>query len=531
MTSAPDLSPGRAKLPQATPSILTGRQWLGRRGNPAIAVTLGLLLFAAAWLAHLSYTSLSPPTDNIEQLNWVNALEWGYYKHPPLPTWLIWLPVQLFGANAWTSYVAGAALTLGSMGLLWWLVAQLRGRRFATLALLAVLCISYYNARLYAYNHNIVLMLLSTLSAAFCWKACDTGRQRWWSALGVVLGLGMLTKYQIAVTMTSVFVYWLSQRGWRDFAQRRGLLSAALIALLMFVPHLLWLRTHDFGPIQYAVDSALGARLSPLERLLESSNWLADQLLNRALAAWVLLATVVVYLRRYLAMPVRPPHDALEAPRDEAGRALLLSWGLVPLLFMPLVCAAGGSILQMQWGAPFMLFAVPAAMELTSRWVQWWRWPLRAALTSFVIIQLLLLTASHLTSGRGPIALRDQHWRSFDSRALARELELKAQGELRGRPICIISGPTALAGALALQLSDHPLVLIDGRKDRSPWIKVERPLRCGTIQLQQGLPLPGGKPVGAQFPDLWWRVLGPEASAPVVADAEKQPAPRTWPPA
>src|SRR5438132_872900 len=116
-------------------------------------VALGLLLFAAVWLSHLSYTSLSPPADNIEQLTWLHSLEWGYYKHPPLPTWLIWVPAQLFGGHAWTSYAAGAAFTLGSVGLLWYLLSQLRGRRHATLSLLAVLCITYYNERLYYYNH------------------------------------------------------------------------------------------------------------------------------------------------------------------------------------------------------------------------------------------------------------------------------------------------------------------------------------------------------------------------------------------
>ena len=87
----------------------------GRRGSvlssasPGHWIALLLLLFGAVWLAHLSYTSLSPPTDNIEQLTWVGALEGGYYKHPPLPTWLFWVPVQLFGVTAWTSYVVGAA--------------------------------------------------------------------------------------------------------------------------------------------------------------------------------------------------------------------------------------------------------------------------------------------------------------------------------------------------------------------------------------------------------------------------------------
>ena len=106
--------------------------WLRSRDNAGLMVAAGLLLFAAVWLAHLSYTSLSPPTDNIEQLTWLHSLEWGYYKHPPLPTWLIWVPAQWFGANAWTSYVTGAAFTLGSMGLLWNLLSRLRGHRYAT---------------------------------------------------------------------------------------------------------------------------------------------------------------------------------------------------------------------------------------------------------------------------------------------------------------------------------------------------------------------------------------------------------------
>ena len=63
-------------------------------------LALGLPVFAAVWLGLLAFTSLSPPVDNIEQLIWVHSLEWGYYKHPPLPTWVIWLPASLFGASA-----------------------------------------------------------------------------------------------------------------------------------------------------------------------------------------------------------------------------------------------------------------------------------------------------------------------------------------------------------------------------------------------------------------------------------------------
>jgi 4-amino-4-deoxy-L-arabinose transferase-like glycosyltransferase len=514
-------------------SLLVAAPWLNptnRPGNraslvPAIdasakvgvrtglLVGLGLLLFAAAWLLDLSLTSLSPPTDNIEQLTWVRAISWGYYKHPPFPTWFFWLPVQLFGPTAWASYATAVFVNLLTLAIFWRLLTRLRGTHFATLALMAVLCVSYYNDRLVCYNHNTMLMLLSTASAALCWQAFATRRLRWWTALGVVLGLGMLTKYQIAVTMASVLAFWLSQGGWRDPLHRRGLLLAALIALVLFAPHLRWLQSHDFGPIGYALESSLGARLGPLERVLDVTNWLADQLLNRALAAWLLLACVARLAPR--TGELRPPAVPAQttAAGEGAARALLLSWGLVPMLFMPMVGLVAGSRLHMQWGTPFLLFAVPAAMELLRERVLWARAPLPGAARAFLGLQTLLLLLSHLTSPHGPAALRDQHWRGFDSHQLLQNLDPALRRALAGRPVCVVSGPGAIAGALALLLPERPLVLIDGRVDQSPWVGPVRTSACSVLELRQvEQSAPGWQPVPG-FAGLWWHLAPPDIPA------------------
>ena len=477
------------------------------RLQPGQLVALLLLLFGAAWLAHLSYTSLSPPTDNIEQLTWVSSIEGGYYKHPPLPTWLFWLPVKLFGATAGTSYVVGATCTLGAMALMWRLLFRMRGWRYATLALLAALCITYYNGRLYYYNHNVVLMVFVTISAVCCWKARTTGRAAWWVALGLATGLGGLAKYQIVVTTACVLVFWLHQRGWRDPAQRRGLLLASLVALVVFSPHIDWLRSHDFAPINYAIESSLGAHLEPHLRLLESMHWLADQVLNRAMPAWILLSAAAV-LSRHRVAPLSglPTEDA--PAHNDAGRALLLSWGVVPLLFMPVVGLLVGADLQLQWGTPFLLFVVPAAMELASPRIRWGGVALRPALVVFVAVQVLLLVLSHITSPRGVAALQDHHWRAFDGAALARLLERPARAALGGK-IDVISGPAAAAGALALELADRLRVLINGRVDQSPWIKSDLLGRCGILELGSPGSLSNSLPVGEAFPGLVWRVTKP----------------------
>ena len=149
-------------------------------------------------------------------------------------------------------------------------------------------------------------------------------------------------------------------------------------------------------------------------------------------------------------------------------------------------------------------------MELLQDRVRWSSVHLRAAALAFVCLQILLLVLSHVTSPQGPAFLRDQHWRAFDSAQLARSLESTLRKGLNGIPICVVSGPGAIAGALALQLPEHPLVLIDGRYDQSPWVRPGSSADCAVLELRQGPPLTDGWLAGpAQFPSLAWRIVLP----------------------
>ena len=483
----------------------------------AWAVTVGMLFFAAVWLAHLSSTSLSPPVDDIEQLTWVRSLEWGYYKHPPLPTWLLWLPVRVFGLSVWTVYMTGAAVTLASLAIYWRLLVKTRGAAYALVALLAAACITYYNGRLHYYNHEVVLLLASTTSAALCWQAFITRRRRWWLALGVVVGLGALAKYQIAVTVLCILVFAAHQRAWRDAQQRQGLLLAGLAALALFSPHIRWLQLHDYGPVGYALESSLGAHLGAWARTFDSAHWLIDQLFNRALPA-LLLLMIAALLARRARNPAAYEVGPLSAPADrDAARALLLSWGLVPLLFMPLVGMFTGADLQLHWATPFLLFVVPAAMEMAPR-TRWQRADRKALFAAFVAIQTLLLALSHLASQRGPRLWHDTHWRNIDARAIAQAVGPPARSALAG-PVRVVSGPAAIAGYLALALPEYPLVLIDGRFDQSPWVPRTLLASCGGVEIAPMPNLPLGTEIGASLPGWSWQAMPPDPKASLACTA------------
>lgn len=477
-----------------------------------VLVAAALALFGAVWLAVLGATSLVAPVDNLEQLVWSRSLQWGYYKHPPLPTFIARLAIDAFGASAWTTYALGAAMTLGAMAILWRLLRELRGPRYANIGLLAALCITFYNGRLYYYNHNIVLLLLVTAAATLCWHAFEQRRLRWWLGLGVVIGLGALTKYQIAVTVLSLACFWLWQRAWRDPVHRRGALLAALVALAIFAPHLLWLPAHGFAPIGYAMGSSLGVNLGPGARALNASHWLVDALVNRCLPAFLLIGLAARSARRLSAFqPAPSAHE--DGPRLHAARSLLVCWGVVPLVFIALTALVFGAELQLQWGTPFLLFVVPCAMEWRPA-AFWNRASQRSVWTGFAVVQLLLVAINVATSPVGVRWLEDTHWRTFSAGQLAMRIAPEARAQLGG-PIAVVAGSIGEAGALALELPEHPRVLVDGRFDRSPWVSRELVAACGVLELDHsGEPVDGAVPVGGPFEALSWRVVPPEPGAP-----------------
>lgn len=483
-----------------------------RAFSPGLIVALGLLVFSLAWLLQIDSSSLTAPKDNLEQLTWVHSLEWGYYKHPPLPTWMFSVPVSLLGLSARTSYVTGALFTLAGLFVFWKLLQELRGSRHATLALLAAMCVTYYNERLHFFNHEVVLMPFFVASALLTWRAVDRGQLRWWAVLGCCLGLGALAKYQMILAAVAVFLFWLASGAWRERVHRIGLALAAALSLAIISPHLYWLFLNDFGPIRYATESSLGASLGAGARWLNTLHWLADQLLNRALLAWVLLGLAMALHRK---SAVHPQETALQLQPAPASRALILCFGLTPIV---LTCAIGlfaGSSLQLHWGTPFLLLAIAAAMELGGARLRLAlsRVSVGTAVKCFVALQLLLLVVAQMTSARSELRLNSRHWRNFDSPALSRALAEPARQALGG-DIRVISGPTAEAKALALKLRERPLVLIDDRLDISPWVSQHMVDTCGVLHLRlSDVPLHGHQPVGDGFPRLYWRV------SPAVEDA------------
>ena len=471
-----------------------------------------MAVWAVAWISVLSALQFTPPTDSVEQLIWVRSIEWGYHKHPPLPTMMIWPLVQLFGIQEWVVSVAGALVISGALVITWRLVRELAGNHFAALAMLGSLSITYYSGRTNFYNHNTVLLLFVAAAAWFCWRAFADRSPRAWLALGLMLGLGALAKYQVALAALCVIAFWLVQRGWRDPLHLRGLLSAAAVATVVVSPHLWWLVAHDFLPLRYASHTSLGAAMACAQRTAHALLWLADQC-NRLSPALLLAAGLLWKTRSSAGRPAaREPGPPLPVVRADA-RAFLFIWGLLPLMTIVLIGLATGADLQFQWGTAFMSFTCAALMLLLpiSRWHRIER---RDATTGFLAVQILLFAMTWVMSPMSGLGLSKSKSAGFRSEHFAARIGPPARTVL-GAPVMIVGGSSRIASAIALRLPERPLVLLEGDLVASPWLSVAQIERHGVLWVgdEHSLPPPPGLERHWVTGKLWWAVQLPKPGA------------------
>ena len=214
----------------------------GRRTQIIGVCVLAVILLRGA-VAHLTPLSY----DEAYYWLWSRHLAPGYYDHPPFIAFLIRGGTALFGDT--------------SIGVrfLPWLLSATAG--WAVWRAGAILLKSEYAGALAALIFNLMPMigvesLVATPDApeiaAAAWlmfasaKVAETGRGAWWIAVGIAAGFAFLAKFTAFFLGAGILV-WLAlvpkERRW--FASFWPYFGAA-IALLMFLPVVLWNREHGW---------------------------------------------------------------------------------------------------------------------------------------------------------------------------------------------------------------------------------------------------------------------------------------------
>lgn len=439
-----------------------------------------LLLQGIGWFVWAVLSNSALPGDNVEQLNWTQSLELGYYKHPPLPTWLLHPFYLAIGPKPWLTYALGQACVGVAMWLMWRACALLAGGRNATLALLVLSNAYYFGQHAHLYNHNTVLLVPIALAFLATVSLARGAGLAHWLMLGAAIGLGMLVKYQMAIfalpCVISLGVVGAFRR--RNACRNAGL--ACLLSLALFAPHLVWLIQHGFPTFDYAAKN-LAAGLAPLDRMGNAISFVAQQVTRMAPAGAALLLAGW-WARFGDGGRSRTGTRYLPACAPIAGSAHIVWLCSAPAILTIAFGLLGGVRLQNHWGTGLMLLAMPLiALRLRSRSCGYER---RQLAWSALAIQLLLLASSWAIARSGLAPTDDSS--TYPAAALTQAAREFWQSTRPGTLPAVVIGPDWEAGLIAARLPGAPLVLIHANPRFAPWVSRERVDACGALVVQEG---------------------------------------------
>lgn len=211
------------------------------RGEQGHLLAALLTYFAAHLLIQVTVDG-SLERDEAEIVYLTQQLQLGYGTQPPLYAWLQWLAFALFGLNCF-SLALLKVLILVALYLSMYRAARpligVHGASAAAASLVLFPQIGWESLR--DLTHSVLLTSIAC-STLWCYFAVlrkpSTGR---YALFGLLVGLGLQTKYNFGIFLTGLICASLLVREHRDVLWSRKVMIAAGVAFLVFLPHGAWL--------------------------------------------------------------------------------------------------------------------------------------------------------------------------------------------------------------------------------------------------------------------------------------------------
>jgi 4-amino-4-deoxy-L-arabinose transferase-like glycosyltransferase len=208
----------------------------------SLAIVALLLLLRGVMAAALPLSA-----DEAYYWLWSQHLAWGYYDHPPMIAWLIHAGTMLLGDTPLGVRAAGVVLSLPATWFVWRAAALiLKDEDRAALAALFFNLTIMVSAELLAATPDMPSIVMA---CAFVWCLAQvqaTGNGKWWLAVGVATGLGLLAKFSALFLAAGAFGWLVLDRDARKWFASPWLYLGAILALAITAPFLLWQSQHHW---------------------------------------------------------------------------------------------------------------------------------------------------------------------------------------------------------------------------------------------------------------------------------------------
>ena len=221
-----------------------------------------VLLIAGVTVFHLWYIAsgrIDLVPDEAHYWEWSRRLDWSYYSKGPMVAYLIALSTRLGGNTEFFVRLPAVLLALGTQIIIYSLARALfASERAAFLSILITTFIPLFSAGSVLMTIDAPLMFFWAVAVLAFWKAIQArdhrrGGKSGWILLGLALGLGLLSKYTMALFVPCALLYLAFSSEPSALLRWRGPLVAVLIAGVLFTPVLVWNAQQQWVSLRHVV--------------------------------------------------------------------------------------------------------------------------------------------------------------------------------------------------------------------------------------------------------------------------------------
>ncbi|MDR9812288.1 ArnT family glycosyltransferase [Rhizobium hidalgonense] len=209
-------------------------------------ITTASLFLAVYFLLNIVLRISLPHTldlDEAEQAFYSQYLLAGYGPQPPFYNWIQYAIVSVTGISMWVLSVPKNIILFGCY-LFYGLAAReaLKNRSLAAVAMLSLITLPQVGLMAQReLTHTVALLFATSLFLFGFFRTLRRPTVGSYLVIGIATGIGLISKYNFAILPFAAFIAVLPDREWRNRLFDWRLLPAIAIAILIILPHALWL--------------------------------------------------------------------------------------------------------------------------------------------------------------------------------------------------------------------------------------------------------------------------------------------------
>ncbi|MBI5182246.1 MAG: glycosyltransferase family 39 protein [Nitrospirae bacterium] len=228
---------------------------LEKRQKYTLLFLILLVFFTVYRLLFIANGPFNLTEDEAHYWEWSRNLDLSYYSKGPMVAYVIFIFTSIFGNTEFGVRFGAVAISASISLMTYFIIRDMFDERKAFYSVILMNIIPLFAAGAIIFTIDPPFFFFWCMAIFFTYKAINCGK-RWWYAIGIAVGMGLLTKYTMAFFIPLLFAFLLLSRANNHWVTKKEPYLAVIIGLLFFIPIIFWNLQHDWVSFRHVAGQA-----------------------------------------------------------------------------------------------------------------------------------------------------------------------------------------------------------------------------------------------------------------------------------